>query len=251
MKIEPQKHILSVPPSETTPATTSTHTTTPTRRHLGPWGVLRNRNYALLFWGQLISSTGTQMQVVAVSWQVFLLTHSAIALGLIGLMQAIPRLIFSLAGGVLADVLDRRKILMIVNLAMMSFSTILGLCTDLHMINIPLIYVVVLLSAAVSSFEYPTRQAIVPTLVPRDQMADALSLNSVLMQLTSIVGPTAGGFALAWLGVANAYWFDVVAYLVVVGSLFFMVVPRVPVEKRARAGFGALFDGIRFLRAHP
>ncbi|HLI69526.1 MAG TPA: MFS transporter [Ktedonobacteraceae bacterium] len=221
------------------------------KRPLGPWRVLRDRDYALLFWGELISATGTQMQVVAVAWQVFLLTHSAIALGLIGLMQAIPRLIFSLAGGVLADVLDRRKILMIVNLAMMSFSTILGLCTDLHMINIPLIYVVVLLSAAVSSFEYPTRQAIVPTLVPRDQMADALSLNSVMMQLTSIVGPTAGGFALAWLGVANTYWFDVVSYLVVVGSLFFMVVPRVPVEKRARAGFGALFDGIRFLRVHP
>jgi hypothetical protein len=57
---------------------------------LGPWGVLRNRNYALLFWGQLISATGTQMQVVAVSWQVYLLTHSAIALGIIGLVQAMP-----------------------------------------------------------------------------------------------------------------------------------------------------------------
>ena len=59
------------------------------------WGVLRYRNYALLFWGQLISSTGTQMQIVAVAWQVFLLTHAAMALGLIGLFQAIPRIIFS------------------------------------------------------------------------------------------------------------------------------------------------------------
>lgn len=221
------------------------------KRPLGPWRVLRDRDYALLFWGQLISAAGTQMQVVAVAWQVFLLTHSAIALGLIGLMQAIPRLIFSLAGGVLADVLDRRKMLMIVNLTMMSFSTVLALCTNLHVINVIIIYIVVLLSATVSSFEYPTRQAIVPTLVPREQLADALSLNSVMMQLTSIIGPTAGGFAIAWLGVANTYWFDVVSYLVVVGSLFFMVVPRVPVEKRARAGFGALFDGVRFLRVHP
>ncbi len=221
------------------------------KRPLGPWRVLRDRDYALLFWGQLISSAGTQMQVVAVAWQVFLLTHSAIALGLIGLMQAIPRLIFSLVGGVLADVLDRRKMLMIVNLSMMSFSTILALCTNLHSINLVIIYVVVLLSATVSSFEFPTRQAIVPTLVPREQMADALSLNSVMMQLTFIIGPTAGGFAIAWLGVANTYWFDVVSYLVVIGSLFFMMVPRVPVEKRARAGFSALFDGLRFLRAHP
>src|SRR5260370_36445072 len=64
----------------------------------GPWSVLRNRNYALLFWGQLISAAGTQMQVVAVAWQVYLLTHSALGLGIIGLVQAIPRLGFSLVG---------------------------------------------------------------------------------------------------------------------------------------------------------
>src|SRR6185312_16436748 len=66
------------------------------------WSVLRNRNYALLFWGQLISAAGTQMQVVAVAWQVYLLTHSAISLGIIGLLQAIPRLLLSLVGGVMA-----------------------------------------------------------------------------------------------------------------------------------------------------
>jgi len=141
--------------------------------------------------------------------------------------------------------------LMVVNLSMMSFSTVLALCTNLHVINIGIIYAVILFSAVVSSFEFPTRQAIIPTLVPRSHMADALSLNSVMMQLTFIVGPTAGGFAIAWLGVANTYWFDVISYLVVIGSLFFMVVPRVPAEKRAQAGFGALRDGARFLGAHP
>ncbi len=221
------------------------------KRPLGPWRVLRDRNYSLLFWGQLISSAGTQMQVVAVAWQVYVLTGSPVALGAIGLMQAIPRLLFSLVGGVLADVLDRRKMLMIVNLSMMIFSTVLALCTNVQVINVGIIYVVILLSAVVSSFEFPTRQAIIPTLVPREQMADALSLNSVMMQLTFIVGPTAGGFAIAWLGVANTYWFDVISYLVVVGSLFLMQVPRVPAEKRARASFGALVDSIGFLRAHP
>src|SRR5258708_30372858 len=92
-------------------------------RTLGPWSVLRNRDYSLLFWGQLISSAGTQMQVVAVAWQVYILTHSVVALGIIGLMQAIPRLLFSLVGGVLADVLDRRKMLIVVSLIMMCFST--------------------------------------------------------------------------------------------------------------------------------
>ncbi|MGH2507482.1 MAG: MFS transporter [Ktedonobacteraceae bacterium] len=220
-------------------------------RTLGPWSVLRNRDYSLLFWGQLISSGGTQMQVVAVAWQVYLLTHSAVALGIIGLMQAIPRLLFSLVGGVLADVLDRRKMLMIVNMVMMCFSTTLALCTTQQVINLPIIYIVILLSSAVSSFDFPTRQAIIPTLVQREQIANALSLNSVMMQLTFIVGPTAGGFAIAWLGLANTYWFDVISYVVVIASLFFMVVPRVPVEKRAQAGFSALFAGMSFLRDHP
>src|SRR5690242_15223279 len=71
------------------------------------------------------------------------------------------------------------------------------------------------------------------------------------MQLTLIIGPTIGGFAIGWLGVANTYWIDVISYFVVIGSLLLMVVPRIPAEKRAQIGIGALVDGARFLRAHP
>lgn len=253
MKTEPQKDISPGSLSEMTTVTASTNTgvPAPTKRPIGPWGVLRNRNYSLLFWGQLISSTGTQMQVVAVSWQVFLITHSAIALGLIGLMQAIPRLIFSLVGGVFADVFDRRKMLLIVEISLAVTSAVLAVCTIFNVTSIAIIYAVVLVAACVSSFEFPTRQAIIPSLVNREQMPDAMSLNSAMMQLTFIIGPTIGGFSIAWLGVANTYWFDVVSYFVVMGSLLLMVVPRVPLEKRTRAGIGALVEGIEFLRAHP
>src|SRR5437588_4428079 len=215
------------------------------------WSVMLNRNYALMFWGQLISAAGTQMQVVAVAWQVYLLTHSAIALGLIGLFQAIPRLIFSLVGGVLADVFDRRKMLLVIELTMAATSAVLALCTIFHVINALIIYAVVLIAASVSAFEFPTRQAIIPTLVPREQMADAMSMSMVMMQLTTIIGATLGGFVIAWVGIANTYWIDVISYFVVIGSLLLMVIPRVPVEKRAQAGVGALVDGMRFLRAHP
>jgi MFS family permease len=215
------------------------------------WRVLRNRDYSLLFWGQLISAAGTQIQVVAVAWQVYEITKSPIALGVIGLAQAIPRLIFSLVGGVVADAYDRRRLLLIVNIIMASLSAILAICTRMGVINIGVIYLIVLLAAIASSFEFPTRQAIIPTLVPREQMADALSISMVLMQLTFVVGSAAGGFVIAWAGLANTYWIDVVSYFVVIGSLFIMVVPRVPLEKRAQAGLGALIDGMRFLRAHP
>jgi MFS family permease len=221
------------------------------KRSLGPWKVLRNRNYALLFWGQLISSAGTQMQVVVVAWQVYLLTHSPLALGVLGLVQAIPRLIFSLIGGVFADVFDRRKLLLVIELVLAATSAVLAFCTLFHVINIAIIYIVVLLAATVSAFEFPTRQAIIPGLVKREDMADALSLSMVMVQLTAIAGPTVGGFAIAWIGVANTYWVDVVSYFVVIGSLLLMVVPRLPLEKRARVGMGALVDGLKFLRAQP
>ncbi|HLX57775.1 MAG TPA: MFS transporter [Ktedonobacteraceae bacterium] len=249
MKIEPSDDI--APDQPTAPTVFTPVEITHTRRRLGPWRVLLNRNYSLLFWGQLISSAGTQMQVVAVAWQVLLLTHNPIALGLIGLVQAIPRLVFSLVGGVFADTFDRRKLLLIIEVTLASTSAVLALCTIYHVINMIIIYGVVLISASVSAFEFPTRQAIIPGLVKREEMADALSLSMVMMQFSSIVGPTAGGFAIAWLGVANTYWFDVASYFVVIGSLLFMIVPRIPVEKRSRGGMIALADGMKYLRAHP
>src|ERR1700730_6763196 len=249
MKTEPQKETFAEQLAEG--ETVVPRPTITEKKPTGTWIVLRNRNYALIFWGQLISAAGTQMQVVAVAWQVFLLTHSPVALGLIGLMQALPRLLFSLVGGVLADVLDRRKLLMIVNLVMMIFSAILALCTTLQMVNLVMIYLLILLSATASSFEFPTRLAIIPHLVPREQMADAISLDSVMVYFISIIGPTAGGLALAWLGVAPTYWLNVFSYLRVLAGLCYLHVPPIPAEKRAQAGFGALFDGMRFLRAHP
>lgn len=249
MQTEPQKEILSSQPVQ--PETSASNVPVPTKKPASSWAVLRNRNYSLLFWGQLISAAGTQMQVVAVAWQVYLLTHSAIALGLIGLVQAIPRLVFSLIGGVFADVFDRRKLLLIIEITLAATSAVLALCTIFHVINMLIIYSVVLVAASVSAFEFPTRQAVIPTLVPREQMPDAMSLSMVMMQLTFVIGPTLGGFIIAWLGVANTYWIDVISYFVVIASLLLMVIPRVPIEKRAQAGVGALVDGMRFLRAHP
>jgi MFS family permease len=163
----------------------------------------------------------------------------------------VPRIVFSLVGGLYADALDRRRLLLAVNAILAALSAVLALATLAHHVGVALIFAVVLLAAVASSFEFPTRQAIIPTLVPRAQMADALSLSTVMMQLTFIFGATAGGFLLAQLGIANSYWVDVASYLVVIGSLLIMRVPRVAAERRASAGLAALADGMRFLRAHP
>jgi MFS family permease len=252
MKTEPHGETTTSQPLPTDEQAVSLSTVANSlRKPAGSWSVLRNRDYSLLFWGQFISATGTQMQVVAVSWQVYLLTHSAIALGLIGLFQAIPRLLFSLIGGVFADVFDRRKLLLGIELLLAATSAVLALTTIYHVINMLIIYLMVLLAACVSSFEFPTRQAIIPSLVPREQLPDALSLSMVMMQLTSIAGPTLGGFVIGWFGLANTYWIDVISYFAVIGSLLLMAIPRVPSEKRAQPGWSAFMEGMKFLRAHP
>src|SRR5215813_13782748 len=235
MKTEPRDDAAA----ELIPALPTPPPTTVTKRP-SAWILLGRRDYALLFWGQLISAAGTQVATVVIAWQVYLLTHSAVALGLLGLMQAVPRLLFSLVGGIYADALDRRRLLLVVNAILAASSATLALTTVTGVITLGIIYGAVLFSAVVSAFEFPTRQAIIPTLVPREQMADALSLSMVMMQLTFIVGATAGGLVLAAFGIANSYWIDVASYIIVIAALLLMRVPRVPAERRAQAGCGAL-----------
>src|SRR5260370_31663180 len=153
MKTEPQKETISPQNSQLAPLTSS-EVALPAKHPLGPWRVLRNRNYSLLFWGQLISSAGTQMQVVAVAWQGYLLTHSAIALGLVGLRQAIPRVLFSLVGGVFADVFDRRKQLLLVEGVLAALSAVLALCTLFHLINMFIIYTGLFVVSRVFAFAF-------------------------------------------------------------------------------------------------
>ncbi len=191
------------------------------------------------------------MQIVAIAWQVFLLTHSAIALGLIGLFQAIPRIIFSLVGGMFADVFDRCKLLIVIQIVLAALSAVLALCTFFHVINMFIIYSVVLVAASISAFDFPTRQAIIPNLIPRQRLTDAMPLYMTMIQLTGIVGASLGGFVIAWLRLANTYWIDVISYVVVIGSLLFMTVPRIAAEKRTQVGFHALIDGMHFLRTKP
>jgi MFS family permease len=167
------------------------------------------------------------------------------------LAQGIPRLLFSLVGGVFADVLDRRRLLLVVNVLLACTSAALALCTSVHVIDLAIIFGMVLVASSVSAFEFPTRQAVIPSLIPRERMADAFALNSAAFGLTVIVGAAAGGVVLARVGVANTYWVDVVSYVVVLGALALMTVPRSPVERRARAGVAALSEGVRFVRSHP
>lgn len=215
----------------------------------GPWTTLRYRDYRLLWCGQLVSVTGSQMRVVAVAWQVYLISHSAVLLGVVGLAQGLAMMAFSLVAGVIADAHDRRTVLVVVNVMLACGSALLALTTITDSISLPVIYAVVFLMSAVSAFDFPARQALIPTLVTREDLPSALSLNTLLFNLATIVGPSLGGLAIGVIGVGGTYIADMVSFVGVVSALLAMRPLAAPVEGRPRAGFAALLEGFSYLRA--
>ncbi|MDE3091183.1 MAG: MFS transporter [Chloroflexota bacterium] len=205
------------------------------------------RDFRLLWIGQLISNVGTQMQTVTINWHIYILTGSAVALGLTGLVRVVPIIIFSLIGGVFADAHDRRRVLLATQSLMMLFAAALALVTNLNLVSAPIIYLLAALTAANVAFDSPARQALAPNLVRKEHLTNALSLNNIMMQTASIVGPGLAGFVIAGLGVAAVYWLNAASFLAVLVALILMRTPTQENLGTARVTPGALTEGIRFV----
>ena len=182
---------------------------------------------------------GSQMQQIAISWHVFELLRgqtyelvvfgrtlelnaSAIGLGSLGLARVIPIIIFALLGGLLADARDRRTLLIWVQTAAALFSATLALLTFTDHITIPMIYLLSAALAAASAFDEPARQSIVPNLVPREHLANAVTLNTVLWQIATIVGPGLAGLLVGQFDVGLVYALDAISFGAVIVSLLLM-----------------------------
>jgi MFS family permease len=216
-----------------------------------PFVALRHRDFRLLWFGQIVSQAGTQMTIVAISWQLYELTGSELSLGLIGLFRIIPLLIFSLGSGVLADALDRRKLMMFSQSAAMTLAAVLAVTTHLGLTTAALIYGIILLSSTANTFDLPARQALIPSLVPREHLTNALSLNIIGWQIATIVGPTLGGLLLAWRKSADiVYAVDAVSFGAVLVSLLLIRTRHIAAEKR-NVSLGAALEGLRFVRGTP
>src|SRR4030067_359608 len=163
--------------------------------HLPP--SLRHRKYRLLWFGLLISSAGSQMQVWSLFWHIRTLTDQPIALGGIGLARILPVIVFSLLGGAVADVANRRKVLFITQSAMGLIALVLTLLTLNGNIALWQIYFLTALQAVAASFDQPARQALVPNLVPARDLPNAFSMTSIAFQTGGIIGPALGGPGIA------------------------------------------------------
>ncbi len=221
-------------------------------RRTPPWEALRSRDFRLYWAGGFVSQMGSQMRVVAVGVQMWDLTHSTTAVGLLGLFKLVPLLVLSIFGGVIADALDRRRLLMVTQTIMASSSVLLALATQFGWISPALVYGVSSLGAATLAFDNPARSALIPNLVPRRHLPNALSLNIIVWQVATIIGPVIGGVFLAMhaIGFAIIYWIDAVSFTAVLVALFF-IRAKTQVAETRDVNMKAALDGLRFLRKAP
>jgi hypothetical protein len=214
------------------------------------WEALRHRDFRLLWSAEIVSMAGTQVMRTALAWQIFELTRDPLQLGFLGLSRFVPLLIFGLWGGVLADRGDRRQTLLRSQALLMLLSLLLALLTKTGQITPLWIYGITMLSSAVGAVGSPTRQALIPALVPRDLMAGAMAMNSLAFQMGAVAGPALGGLLLAKIGVAPLYVFDAVTFLVVIGAIVAMR-SRPPIPSLNRGGIESVKEGLRFLWLTP
>ncbi len=213
-----------------------------------PWQVLKQRDFGLFWLSLLFSAVGTQISTVAIAWQVYEITNSPFQLGLTGLFRALPVMILSLPGGVLADRMDRRKLLMITQSLAALLSLALGLLTSTGQIHVWHVYAVTFLSGAVGIFDAPARTAMIPALVSAEQLASAYALNITWRQIATLGGPFIGGLVISALGISPAYYIDALSFLAVIICLAFMRRQVKPPTVQKESPLQSVRAGFSFIR---
>ncbi|MGH2756282.1 MAG: MFS transporter, partial [Actinomycetota bacterium] len=171
--------------------------------------------YRALWLGQLVSLLGTNMRFVAVAWQIFALTGSTVAVGLVGLVEVVPLIAFSILGGAIVDTSDRKRLIIVTQIGMMVTSValvVLAFSTDP---SILWIYGVLAVGSAFSAVDRPARSALVPALVSEHHIASTMALRQILFHTTTIVGPAIGGVLISAFDVGAVYLVDAVSFTAV------------------------------------
>lgn len=210
----------------------------------------RHRNYRLFFSGQLISVTGTWMQTLAQSWLVLSLTDSPFQFSLVSVCQFAPVLVLGVAAGVVADRFPKRTILVVTQTTSMLLAATLSLLVATDSVRLWHVYLLALGLGIVNAFDMPTRQAFVVEMVGKEDLSNAIALNSSLFNAARIVGPAIAGLILATKGAAWCFGLNAVSYLAVIAGLLLM---RLTPSVRAREGSAIqrMREGLAYVRATP
>lgn len=216
---------------------------------------LRHRNFRLFWFGQLISLIGTWMQSIGQAWLVLELSHNnPLALGIVGALQFLPVLIFSLFGGVIADRWPKRRVLLCTQSSAMLLAFILFVLVAMHVVQIWHIFFLATLLGTSNAVDMPTRQAFVVEMVGHEDVMNAVALNSSLFNTARIIGPGIGGLLIGWLGVAPLFLLNGISFIAVVLGLAMMRPGELLPIARTKRGSGLrssleqLGEGLRYVR---
>ena len=207
-------------------------------------------SYRALWIGQVVSQMGTQMVYVAVPWQVFQITGSNAAVGLVGLAEVVPIIVFSMVGGVAADTVDRRLLSAGMSVGLMATSAALAAISLTGAPPVGAVYGLVAVASALSAVDRPARSAMLPRLVGTEKLPAAMALRQVVFQVTQIAGPAAGGVLIASLGVAGVYAIDAASFTAALVSLRW-VPSMAPESEGTRAGWRAVKEGLAYTARVP
>jgi MFS family permease len=208
---------------------------------------LRNPNFRLFWSGNFLSNIGTWMQNVAQGWLVLVLTNSAFWLGVVGFAGSIPFLIFTLFGGVIADRVDKRRLLLVTQTAMMLLAFLLAALAWLKIIKVWEVAAIAFLNGVAMAMNAPSYQALVPRLVKREDLTNAIALNSAQFNMSRILGPTLGGYAMVLVGVGGNFFLNGVSFLAVLWALVRIRYPD-EMPSRHQSMWESFHGGFAYLR---
>ena len=227
-----------------------------------PYRALRHRDFRLLGTATLISIIGTQMQNVGIDWHIYVLTHSPLALGAVGLVRVVPLIAFSMWGGIVADRHDRKRVQFTTQAIMATIAVLLGIATWMGRDAVWLVYLLTALTAATNAFDAPARQALVPRLVSKEDLPGALSLNLTIMYVAMITGPALAGIVIgasggraahSTHGLAPLYFANALSFVAVLVALLSLQASGKPdpAANQREGWMASLHAGWRFLFSRP
>jgi MFS family permease len=238
-----------MPPTDPLPASS-----TDSAQRQTAFSSLRHRDFRLLWTGQIISVIGSQMQLAAINWHIYIITRSALALGLMGACRAVPIILCSLMGGVVADVVDRRRLMVVTQSIMLLCSAVLAFISFKGLEHAWPIFLLTSIASAAWAFDTPARQSLMPMLVPVKDFPNAVSLSMLMFHIGLITGPPLAGFLLASHGPAMVYAINAVSFVAVIVGLLLMHTSGKQEKSEAESNeisLQALLEGLRFVWRTP
>jgi MFS family permease len=214
----------------------------------------KSKSFTLYWIGHLISFAGSQMQLWALYWHLRTISDQPVVISGIGLVRFLPVILLSLIAGVAADRFDRRKMTILTQIALGLVALILGLNTAQGAISLWMLFGLVAIQSVAVAFDVPARQALIPSLVPHEDLASAYSLTSIASKVGGILGPAISGLVIAYLGLQWAYWINSISYLAVIVALLAMGDIKTTVEKKPfelQTTFLDIREGIEFIKNSP